>query len=150
MSAIARYLLLALGLYAWGATPSRAEDLERGKSGPAIFAADCAACHRSAQGLAYGMSSRDLMDLLRQRGSTVAYFDPHVPEIPPTREHPQLCGLRSIKLDEESLSAFDAVLIATDHSAVDYDALVQFSRLVVDTRNATKRLTGNRDKVTLL
>jgi hypothetical protein len=70
LSAIARYSLLALGLYAWGATPSRAEDLERGKSGPAIFAADCAACHRSAQGLAYGMSSRDLIDLLRQHYTT--------------------------------------------------------------------------------
>jgi len=70
LSAIGRYLLLVLGLFAWGAAPSRAEDLERGKSGPAIFAADCAACHRSAQGLAYGISRTDLMDLLRQHYTT--------------------------------------------------------------------------------
>ena len=70
MSAVGRYLLLALGLFVWGATPSRAEDLERGKSGPAIFAADCSACHRSAQGLAYGMSPSALMDLLRQHYTT--------------------------------------------------------------------------------
>jgi hypothetical protein len=65
-----RYLLVVLGLLACGAATSRAEDLERGKSGPAIFAADCSACHRSAQGLAYGMSATDLMDLLRQHYTT--------------------------------------------------------------------------------
>ncbi len=70
MSAVGRCLLVVLGLFAWAAAPSRAEDLERGKSGPAIFAADCAACHRGAQGLAYGMSRTDLMDLLRQHYTT--------------------------------------------------------------------------------
>jgi hypothetical protein len=68
--AIGRYLLVVLGIVAWGAAPSRAEDLERGKSGPAIFAADCSACHRSAQGLAYGMNPSQLMDLLRQHYTT--------------------------------------------------------------------------------
>ena len=68
--AVGRYLLLVLGVCAWGPAPSRAEDLERGKSGPAIFAADCSACHRSAQGLAYGMSPSALMDLLRQHYTT--------------------------------------------------------------------------------
>ena len=70
MSAVGRYLLVVLGFFCWVAAPSRAEDLERGKSGPAIFAADCAACHRSAQGLAYGISRTDLMDLLRQHYTT--------------------------------------------------------------------------------
>src|SRR5437588_1159819 len=68
--AVGRYLLLVLGVCAWGPAPSRAEDLERGKSGPAIFAADCAACHRTAQGLAYGMGPSQLMDLLRQHYTT--------------------------------------------------------------------------------
>src|ERR1051326_7323589 len=70
LSAMGRYLLVVLGLLAWGTPASRAEDLERGKSGPAIFAADCAACHRSAQGLAYGISPPELMDLLRQHYTT--------------------------------------------------------------------------------
>jgi len=70
LSAVGRCLLVVLGLLAWGAGPSQAEDLERGKSGPAIFAADCAACHRGAQGLAYGMSRTDLMNLLRQHYTT--------------------------------------------------------------------------------
>jgi hypothetical protein len=70
LSAIGRYLLLVLGLVGLGAAASRAEDLERGKSGPAIFAADCSGCHRSAQGLAYGMSATELMNLLRQHYTT--------------------------------------------------------------------------------
>src|ERR1700680_2530695 len=70
LSAMGRYLLVVLGLFACGAPSARAEDLERGKSGPAIFAADCSACHRSAQGLAFGMSATDLMDLLRQHYTT--------------------------------------------------------------------------------
>jgi UDP-N-acetyl-D-glucosamine dehydrogenase len=89
-----------------------------------------------------------LMDLIRARGAEISYSDPHVPEIQPTREHPQLCGLRSIELDQRSLSTFDAVLIATDHSAVDYGALVRFSRLVVDTRNATRHVK-ERDKIVM-
>jgi hypothetical protein len=70
LSAMGRSLLVLLGLLAWGTPASRAEDLERGKSGPAIFAADCAACHRSAQGLAYGINPPELMDLLRQHYTT--------------------------------------------------------------------------------
>jgi UDP-N-acetyl-D-glucosamine dehydrogenase len=89
-----------------------------------------------------------LMDLIRARGAEVSYSDPHVPEIQPTREHPQLCGMKSIALDEQSLSTFDAVLIATDHSAVDYEALVRFSHLVVDTRNATRHVSA-RDKIVM-
>src|SRR6266513_4195421 len=70
LSVVGRYLLVVLGLFALGASAARAEDLERGKSGPAIFAADCSGCHRSAQGLAYGMNSSALMDLLRQHYTT--------------------------------------------------------------------------------
>src|SRR5205823_14839591 len=62
--------LLVVGSLACAVVPARAEDFERGKSGPAIFAADCTGCHRSAQGLAYGMGSPQLMDLLRQHYTT--------------------------------------------------------------------------------
>jgi hypothetical protein len=70
LSAFGRSLLVALALFALGGASARAEDLERGKSGPAIFAADCSGCHRSAQGLAYGMNSSELMELLRQHYTT--------------------------------------------------------------------------------
>jgi UDP-N-acetyl-D-glucosamine dehydrogenase len=50
-------------------------------------------------------------------------------------------------LTAEYLRAQDCVLIATDHSAFDYDFIVTHSRLVVDTRNATKRVRTGRDKI---
>jgi UDP-N-acetyl-D-glucosamine dehydrogenase len=39
------------------------------------------------------------------------------------------------------------VLIATDHSAFDYNFIVEHSRMVLDTRNATKNVAGGRDKI---
>jgi UDP-N-acetyl-D-glucosamine dehydrogenase len=65
----------------------------------------------------------------------VAYHDPHVPEIPPTREHPGLAGRRSVALDAERLAAADVVLVVTDHGDVDYALVAEAAALVVDTRN---------------
>jgi UDP-N-acetyl-D-glucosamine dehydrogenase len=76
-----------------------------------------------------------LMELLEKRGAHVAYHDPHVAEIPPTREHGSFTGWRSVALDAESLTKFDAVLISTDHDAVDYRLVASKAALVVDTRN---------------
>lgn len=80
-----------------------------------------------------------LIELLEARGAKVSYHDPHVPEIPATREHAALQGRRSEALSETALGAFDAVLIATDHSAIDYEVLSRAARLIVDTRNAMGR-----------
>ena len=75
------------------------------------------------------------------------YHDPYVPEILRTREHPDLSGMRSVSLTPDRIAAYDAVLISTDHGDVDYDMLVANARLVVDTRNATKAVSANRDKI---
>ncbi len=88
-----------------------------------------------------------LMELLEARGAKVAYHDPHVPVIPPTREHAALTGRRSVGIAAKSLAAFDAVLISTDHDGIDYKALVEGSALVVDTRNACGRAGINSPKV---
>jgi len=77
-----------------------------------------------------------LIELLEERGAQADYHDPHVPVIPPTREHANLTGRTSVALSSATLKAYEAVLIATDHDAVDYKALVEAARLVVDTRNA--------------
>jgi UDP-N-acetyl-D-glucosamine dehydrogenase len=77
-----------------------------------------------------------LMELLESRGAEVAFHDPHVPEVPPTREHAAFNGRRSTELSPATLAGFDAVLISTDHAAVDYAALANHAKLVVDTRNA--------------
>ncbi len=73
---------------------------------------------------------------LRARGAVVAYHDPHVAVIPPTRRHGGLTGERSVVLDAAGLAAVDLVVVATDHDAIDYALLATHGRLVVDTRNA--------------
>jgi UDP-N-acetyl-D-glucosamine dehydrogenase len=53
----------------------------------------------------------------------------------------------SVPLTPETLRGFDAVLIITDHSSVDYALVVEHARLVVDTRNATRGVTRGRDRI---
>jgi len=85
-----------------------------------------------------------LMDLMIARGAQVDFHDPHVSEIPPTREHSEYTGRSSVPLTAEFLKLVDAVLISTDHDAVDYALIAKAAKLVVDTRNvmARKGLTG--------
>jgi UDP-N-acetyl-D-glucosamine dehydrogenase len=77
-----------------------------------------------------------LLDLLRKRGAEVAYYDPHVPVIRPTREHPKWAGTQSIAWNPSALAAFDAVVIATNHRAVNYALLAEHAACIIDTRNA--------------
>lgn len=77
-----------------------------------------------------------LMDLLKNRGAEIAYYDPHVPVIRMTREHSHWAGTQSVKWDREILEHFDAVIIATNHQAVNYQELADWSACIVDTRNA--------------
>jgi UDP-N-acetyl-D-glucosamine dehydrogenase len=80
-----------------------------------------------------------LFELLELRGASVDYHDPHVTEIPDTREHAHYTGRKSVKLEAKALASYDAVLISTDHDAVDYAAVAQHARLIVDTRNVMAR-----------
>jgi len=88
-----------------------------------------------------------LIELLEARGARVSFHDPHVAEIPSTREHPALTGRKNWPWDPAGLDAFDCALIVTDHDDVDYGALVEGSRLVIDTRNACARSGAPLDKV---
>lgn len=90
--------------------------------------------------------SFELMDLLRERGAVLTYNDPWVPTLPKMRHH-DVPDMSSTPLTPEYLGAQDVVLIATDHSAYDYDFIVQHSNLVLDTRNATKNVTQGREKI---
>ena len=87
-----------------------------------------------------------LMEELLRRGAVVTYNDPHVPSLPKMRHH-DVPDMDSSPLTPEYLAAQDCVLIATDHSAYDSDFIVQHSRLVLDTRNATKNVTSGREKI---
>ena len=88
-----------------------------------------------------------LIELLEAAGAEVAYHDPYVPEIPPTRDHAPLAGRRSVEWAPERFGDYDAVLICTGHDAIDYEAMVATSRLVVDTRNATAGVAEGREKI---
>jgi UDP-N-acetyl-D-glucosamine dehydrogenase len=89
----------------------------------------------------------EIMEIIQEQGGRVAFHDPYIPEILPTREHAALQGMKSVVFDEPSVSKFDAALITTDHSNVDYASLVSWSRLVIDTRNATKNVHRGRAKI---
>lgn len=91
--------------------------------------------------------SLKLIELLEKRGATVDYHDPFIPVIPPTREHAELAGRRSQTLDRNAIASYDAVLIATDHDGVDYVAVVESAKLVVDTRNACQKAGIVRETV---
>ena len=83
--------------------------------------------------------SLKLIELLEQRGGAVHYHDPFIPVIAKTREHAELAGRRSVPLEPALVGSYDAVLIATDHDGIDYAALVEHAKLVIDTRNACAR-----------
>lgn len=80
----------------------------------------------------------ELMDLLEKLGAEVAFYDSYIPTIPPTREHPEYIGRNSVEWNKASISEFDAVLIATNHSDINYHELADWSDCVIDTRNAMK------------
>jgi UDP-N-acetyl-D-glucosamine dehydrogenase len=103
-------------------------------------------CLRGAKilvlGLAYKRDIDDLrespsltiIELLRSQGAEVAYNDPYFPKVGHGRHYD--LNMVSTPLDE--MENFDATVIVTDHSSYDYPAIVERSKLVVDTRNATK------------
>jgi UDP-N-acetyl-D-glucosamine dehydrogenase len=88
-----------------------------------------------------------IIELLEERGAAVDYYDPYVAEIPMTREHAPLAGRQSVGWSRETLASYDAAFICTDHDDVDYAELVAHSRLVVDTRNATRDVAKHRERI---
>jgi UDP-N-acetyl-D-glucosamine dehydrogenase len=79
-----------------------------------------------------------LMDKIEALGANIAYHDPHIPEIGPTREHQNRQGLRSVEWNEKTISGFDAVVIVTAHRAIECNKLAQWCDCIVDTRNVVR------------
>jgi UDP-N-acetyl-D-glucosamine dehydrogenase len=88
-----------------------------------------------------------LIELLEDRGAAVDYHDPHVPKIPPTRHYGPIAGRASVALTEGAVGAYDAVVIVTDHDAVDYALVARTAKLVVDTRNALRGMENRANIV---
>jgi UDP-N-acetyl-D-glucosamine dehydrogenase len=104
-------------------------------------------------GVAYKANVDDLREspalkiikLLKERGAAVLYNDPHCPVIPKTRHYGDI-GMESVNLTPELLRSQDVALILASHDAYDYDFIGEHSQLVVDTRNAMKRVK-RRDNI---
>jgi len=77
-----------------------------------------------------------LMEKLEGLGAEVAYYDLHVPIILPSREYSHFAGMKSVLWNKEGISAYDAAIISTAHSAVDHDQLGDWVPIIVDTRHA--------------
>jgi UDP-N-acetyl-D-glucosamine dehydrogenase len=90
--------------------------------------------------------SLKLLELLSARGAVLDYNDPYFPALFKMR-HYDYSNMKSVELSPERLASYDCVLIATDHTSYDYEAIVRHSQLVVDTRNATRHVKQNREKV---
>jgi UDP-N-acetyl-D-glucosamine dehydrogenase len=87
----------------------------------------------------------DVIRLLEGRGATVDYHDPHVKSY---REDGH--SRSGVELTDEVLSSADAVVIVTDHRAVDYKRLVAKSKVIVDTRNALAKLAPGKARIVTL
>lgn len=88
-----------------------------------------------------------IFEALHNKQAIVDYYDPYVPIVHKSREHPVINGKKSVTWDAKTIASYDGVLICTDHDNIDYDFLVAHSALVVDTRNATARVKGDKKNV---
>ena len=84
-----------------------------------------------------------LLDLLKSHGAEAHYYDPHIPVMPPTREHKEWTGHKSVPWDEKTFRGYDAVIIATGHRSYDLDELIAWCGCIIDTRNT---LAGRNTK----
>lgn len=87
----------------------------------------------------------DILMLLKEKKAKVLYHDPFVPSL-----NLPSGSMTSTDLDDELLASVDCLLIVTNHSSFDYDHLVSRVPIVIDTRNATRAVTRNRDRIHLL
>ena len=90
--------------------------------------------------------SLKLLDLLTHSGALLDYNDPYFPALHKMR-HYDYSNMKSVALAPEKLASYDCVLIATDHSSYDYEAITAAAKLVVDARNATRHVKQHREKI---
>lgn len=86
-----------------------------------------------------------LVEILKDFGAWVDYNDPYIPKMPKVRKYQ--FEMESISLTPENLKQYDATVISTAHTCYDYENVTAHSQLVIDTRNATREVKNNRDKI---
>ncbi|MCA9553220.1 MAG: nucleotide sugar dehydrogenase [Myxococcales bacterium] len=93
--------------------------------------------------------SLKIIDILLKKGAKISYNDPHIPVMKKSRHYPNMPEYTSVALTPETLGAADAVLILTDHDRYDQEFINKHAQLVIDTRNATKKV-ADRSKIVKL
>ena len=83
-----------------------------------------------------------IMELLEEKDAVTDYNDPYIPKIKPTRKYKQFAGKKSIPL--QNINQYDCVVILTDHTSYDFKAIVDQSKIIVDTRNACGNIKSNK------
>ena len=83
-----------------------------------------------------------IMELLTGKGAEVDYNDPYIPTIKPRRQYKQFVGKNSVPL--ENLSQYDLTVVLTDHTSYNYKAIVNQSKIVVDTRNSCGKIKSDK------
>ena len=86
-----------------------------------------------------------IMKMLLEKGAVVTYNDPWIPKLQPTRKYD--FQMSSTPITPEVLAEMDAMIIVTDHSDYDFAEIAKHSNLIIDTRNATKGIKGEVDKI---
>jgi UDP-N-acetyl-D-glucosamine dehydrogenase len=84
----------------------------------------------------------EILELLEDAGASVDYYDPYISTIPRTREHASLAGRKSVGWSAATLQGYDAAVISTDHSDLDWQLLGDQMPIVVDTRNVMEGRKG--------
>ena len=86
-----------------------------------------------------------IMNLLKKNGAEISYYDPYLPTIQKNRDFAEWMGTASVEWSKTTISSFDAIIISTDHSVIDYDELAEWSDCLVDTRNAMSGVAAKND-----
>jgi UDP-N-acetyl-D-glucosamine dehydrogenase len=89
--------------------------------------------------------SFELIEQLEELGAQVDYNDPHVAQTHRMRHHD--LQMKSVPLTPQTLAGYDCVLIATHHAVYDWQMIAKHAKLIVDTRNAMKKVEGNRSHI---
>ena len=89
--------------------------------------------------------SFELIEKLEHLGACADYNDPLVPKTHRMRRYD--LQMSSVPLNPQTLGGYDCVLIATNHSAYDWQMIADHAKLIVDTRGVMRRVSGNKDHI---
>ncbi|WP_142412986.1 nucleotide sugar dehydrogenase [Hathewaya massiliensis] len=82
-----------------------------------------------------------VIEILEKTGAEVIVNDPYVP-------HFKHLGKEYVSVDyKEAIKEADIVIVTTDHTDYDYEFVVENAKIIYDTRNATKDVVNNREKI---